>query len=57
MVIKQIFEGARRFKPVPAPQLPQGQSGFWRWPEWARWVVARKDRYLIGIRPRRVPRV
>jgi hypothetical protein len=56
MVIKQILEGARRFKPAPNIQPAQGQRGFWRWPEWSRWVVARKDKYLIGIHPRRSPR-
>jgi hypothetical protein len=56
MVIKHILEGARRFKPAPSPGAPQGQNGFWRWPDWARWVFSRKDKYLIGIHPRRLPR-
>jgi hypothetical protein len=62
MMIKQILEGARRFKPA-LPSSPntqpgvQGQRGLWRWLEWPRWVLSRKDNYLIGIRPRRLPRV
>jgi hypothetical protein len=33
MVIKQILEGARRFKPGPNALLVPGQRGSWRWPE------------------------
>jgi len=57
MVIKQIFEGARRFKPAPNVQPAPGRRGVFRWPEWSRWLLARKDKYLIGIHPRRLPRV
>jgi hypothetical protein len=56
MVIKQILEGARRFKPAPTVQPVQRQHGLRRWAEWARWVLSRKDKYLIGIHPRRLPR-
>jgi hypothetical protein len=56
MVIKQIVEGARRFKPASNAQPAPGQRGFWRWPEWARWIFSRNDKYLIGIHPRRLPR-
>ncbi len=58
MVIKQILEGARRFKPAPDTQpAAQGQRGFWRWPDWLRWALSRRDKYRIDIRPRRLPRV
>src|ERR1700761_7494174 len=57
MVIKQILEGARRFKPGSDARPAQRQRGFWRWPEWSRWSLARNDKYLIGIHPRRLPRV
>jgi len=58
MMIKHILEGARRFKPArPSDPKAQEQHGSWRWPEWPRWVLSRKDKYLIGIRPRRLPRV
>jgi len=57
MVIKQILEGARRFKPALNTPPAQGRRAVWRWPEWSRWVLARKDKYLIGIHPRRLPRV
>jgi hypothetical protein len=62
MVIKQILEGARRFKAAPSsgPDArggPQGQRRPWRWPEWRRWVFRREDEYLIDIRPRRSPKV
>lgn len=53
MVIKQILEGARRFKPTLDTPPAQGRRGFWRWPDW---VLARKEKYLIGIHPRRLPR-
>jgi hypothetical protein len=61
MVIKHILEGARRFEPVEsdpnAQPGAQAQRAQWRWPEWSRWTAGRKDKYLIGIRPLRLPRV
>jgi hypothetical protein len=61
MVIKQILEGARRFKPAPSsdPNIPAGAQSarHWRWPEWLRLGNRRKDKYLIDIRPRRLPEV
>lgn len=62
MVIKQILEGARRFKPAPRPET-EGQPGtpaqtrIWRWPEWPRLFGGRKDKYLIRIRPRQSPQI
>jgi hypothetical protein len=57
MVIKQILEGARRFKPTLNNQPAGQRRSFWRWPDWSHWFVSRKDEYLIDIRPRRLPRV
>lgn len=57
MVIKQILEGARRFKPTLNNQPAGQRRSFWRWPDWLHWFVSRKDEYLIDIRPRRLPRV
>ena len=61
MMIKQILEGARRFKPAPSSDPEsrvegQGQRGLWRWPDWSRWSAGPKDKYLIGIRRLRLPR-
>jgi hypothetical protein len=62
MVIKHILEGARRFKPArisdPSSQpAAQAEPRFRRWLEWPRLGIRRKDRYLIDIRPRRLPHV
>jgi hypothetical protein len=62
MVIKQILEGARCFKPALSsdPNLPAGAEAerrHWRWPQWLRLGNRRKDKYLIDIRPRRLPEV
>jgi hypothetical protein len=61
MATKQIFEGARSFKPVLTPD-PNAQPeaaperSLWRWPKWPRLGMRRDDQYLLGIRPRRLPR-
>jgi hypothetical protein len=61
MATKQILEGARRFKPALRPDPDAWheaapERSLWRWPKWPRLGVRHKDKYLIGIRPRRLPR-
>jgi hypothetical protein len=61
MATKQILEGARRFKPAlnPDPYAePEAvpERSVWKWPKWPRPGVRRDDQYLLGIRPRRLPR-
>lgn len=55
MATKQIIEGARRFK-APEPVEAEGaapQSSIWTWPLWPG--ARGKDKYLIEIRPRKMP--
>jgi hypothetical protein len=58
MATKQILEGARSFKvvePVDAEEHVT-ERRYWRWPTWpTRLTLRAKDRYLIDIRPRRLP--
>jgi hypothetical protein len=61
MATKQIFEGARRFKPALAPDpnsrlYAESPRGGWRWPVWPRMGLRQSDPYLIDIKPRRLPR-
>jgi hypothetical protein len=58
MATKQIIEGARSFKAVEAVDIEEHMTerSYWRWPAWpARLTSRAKDRYLIDIRPRRLP--
>jgi hypothetical protein len=58
MATKQILEGARSFKAVPAAQNDshEPERRYWRWPAWpGRLGLQTKDKYLIGIRIRRLP--
>lgn len=64
MAMKLILEGARSFKAAPKsdPAEPANDAvehGSRRWPSWPRAASARKESYLIGIRPRprHLPRV
>jgi hypothetical protein len=58
MATKQILEGARSFKAVQSAE----HDGYaperlhWRWPGWPSKLGLRtRDKYLIDIRPRRLP--
>ena len=58
MATKQILEGARSFK-LAEPDHNEDRMAerrYWRWPSWpSRLSLRPKDKYLIDIRPRRLP--
>jgi hypothetical protein len=60
MATKQIIEGARSFKAVEPVAIKEHMTErrYWRWPAWpARLTLRVKDKYLIDIKPRRLPGV
>ncbi|MDB5397896.1 MAG: hypothetical protein JWM91_5402 [Rhodospirillales bacterium] len=58
MATKQILEGARSFKAIEPVHGDHHapERRYWRWPVWpSRLVLRPKDKFLIVIRPRRLP--
>jgi len=58
MATRQILEGARSFRPVEPERIDDqaAERRHWHWPAWpARLTLRVKDKYLIDIRPRRLP--